>query len=341
MTSKYTAYVSCHEGRKIDVFSVPNAGENVEKIQSVDLTGKGFPLAVTPDQRHIHASILGEKNGAEYYHIDTFEIDQPTGTLTFLSSIPVAARMSHIFVDRSGGFLLAASFPGSVIAAYPIGRRGQVQQVPTAYLPARKNAHQIATDYSNRYAFAPNLGADLVMQLHFDEKTGTFTENSVPTTILQDGAGSRHIAYHPGRKFVYLVNELDATVVGYQLDQYTGRLTEICRDSTLHPDADVVPWAAHARVSPDGRRLYTSERGGGFLVSWEIDLQTGHFANKQFAKTGGNPRAFDISPNGKIAIVGAISDDVIDIFDVSKQGKVPRKITSLPTSAEPWWVEII
>ena len=257
--STFTAYVSCRKGGEINVFSGDASSGKITPVQTIALSGQGLPLAPAPSRRHLYASVIGERDGAEENRFDAFEIEPGTGELTHLSTTVAVARMAHISVDRTGNFLLGASFPSSLIAVHPIGRGGQVQERPCFLMPTPLKAHQILTDYSNRFAFVPNLGADLVMQLVFDERTGTLSENSPPAIHLQPGAGCRHIAFHPGRRHVYLINELDGSLVAYRLDNRSGTLAEIGRDSILRPGLKGAPWGAQLHVAPEGGRLFATE----------------------------------------------------------------------------------
>ena len=338
--STFTAYVSCRDGGELNVFRGDATGGQLERVQTIGLTGKGLPLAVSPDRRHLYASVIGERDGGEEDHIDTFEI-QEDGQLVLLSSTTVMARMAHIAVDKTGGWLLGASFPSSLIAVYPIGSRGQVQSTPSFSMTTPRKAHQILTDPSNRFAFVPNLGADMVMQLTFDAHTGRFAENTPPAVNLQPGAGCRHVAYHPNRRYVYLLNELDGSLVVYRLDPEAGTLSEISRDSILRPDLEGAPWGAQIHVSPDGGRLFASERRGATLAMWRIDPESGQLFDRLILETGPNPRCFDITPNGRYLVLAAMGADEITLYDIAEPAAAPKPVLTLTTGEEPGWVEIV
>lgn len=338
--SSFTAYVSCLAGSEINVFKGDAFAGTLERVQIVPLTGKGLPLAAAPGRRHLYASVIGENAGAEEDRIDAFEIGTD-GRLAPLSSTVVVARMAHISVDRTGRWLLGASFPSSLVAIYPIGSHGQVQSVPSFTMPTPRKAHQILTDHSNRYAFVPNLGADLVMQFRFDAATGTLTENSPPAVHVQPGAGCRHMAYHPNRRYAYLLNELDGSLIVYRLDPATGTLSEVTRDTILRPDLDGTPWGAQIHVSPDGNRLFTTERRGKTLAIWTIDPASGQLSDRQILETGGNPRCFGITPNGRFLLLAAMDDDEVTLYDISEQGAAPAPVLTLPTGSQPGWVEVL
>lgn len=346
--SNYTAYISCRSGNEINVFSGNDVSGALNHAQTIELEGRGsglkgrgLPLTHSPDRRRLYASVYGDQNTAEKDVVDTYAIDQNTGKLTHMSSTSVMAQLVHISMDRSGGFLLGASEPSGLIAVYPIGSRGQVQPYPTYSMVPLPGAHQILTDYSNQYAYVPSLSADVLVSLIFDEKAGIFRANAPSEIALQDGAGCRHLAFHPNRRYVYLLNQYDGSMVVYRLEPKTGGLQELMRDTILPPNFEGSPWGAQVHVSPNGDRLYATERRGNTLAAWDIDHVNGKLSNRHIVKTAHNPRCFDVTPNGRFVVVSALKADCIELFDVSKSSTAPSKVLELPTGSEPGWVEII
>ena len=93
-------------------------------------------------------------------------------------------------------------------------------------IPTARNAHAIITDKTNRFAFVPHLGTDQVFQFLFDEKSGRLTANTPPVLQLKAGTGPRHLIISPDNRFVYLLNELTATVTTLAFDSKTGTLSQ-------------------------------------------------------------------------------------------------------------------
>lgn len=346
--STYTAYVSCQSGNEIHVFSGNDTSGTLHHIQTIRLSGRGLgllgrglPLAHSPDRRRLYASVYGDQESDDKNIVDTFAIDQGTGHLIHMSTAPIMAQLGHISVDRSGGFLLGASQPSGLVVVYPIGHHGQVQPYPSYSMVPLPGAHQILTDYSNQYAYVPSLSSDMMASLIFDEKTGTFRENSPPEIALQHGAGCRHLAFHPNRRFLYLLNQYDGSVVVYRLAAATGGLHEVMRASVLPLDFKGSPWAAQIHVSPNGDRLFASERRGSTLAAWDIDQLNGQISNRHLVETAENPRCFDVTPNGRFIVLSALKGGCIELFDVSQRSVAPKKVLELPTASEPGWVEII
>ena len=340
-TSPFAAYVSCLKGSAIEVFTGDANAGTLDHVQTVELLGKGLPLARSPNGKRLYASSFEETDAGEVDRIETFEICPETKRLNRISVTPVMARMAHISVDRSGQFLLCASFPSSRIAVYPIGDRGHVQPCPTASMATPLQSHQMMTDYSNRYAYVPCMKSHTVMCLGFDDRTGTLTELGPPSYFPAPGAGPRHVAHHPNRRDVYLINEMNGTVTALRMDPQTGGLTEIMTTSYVRDDLDADPWGAQIHVSPDGMRLFAADRGGNTIAIFDIDPLGGHMLNRRLIAVGANPRCHDITPNGRYLIVAALGDKKIEMYDISDPVADPVKTLDLPTCDSPAWVEIV
>lgn len=344
----YKCYVSCLSGNEVNVFAGCAISGSLEQIQVISAeekgkgwVGRGMSLTRSKYGSRIHVSVIGMKDGEEQDRIDTYAVDPTTGRLTFLSGTPVMAQLNHVSVDRTGEFLMGASVPSSVIVVHPIGPRGQVQETPSDVVANASGAHLILTDPSNRFAYAPSLVSHLLYAFKYDENCGTLSPNTPDAIHQSPGAGSRHIAFHPNRRYLYLLNERDGSLIAYRLNPVDGSLHEIMRDWHIRPDLEGEPWGAAVHVSPNGDRLFATERRGNTLAAWDINPESGHVSNRKLVDTANNPRDFDVTPNGRFLVVAALKDDCLEVFDVSDPSEPPKKISELSTGSEPGWVEIV
>ena len=112
---------------------------------------------------------------------------------------------------------------------------------------------------------------------------------------MKQGSGPRHIIVSKDNKFVYLLNELTATVTTLALDAKTGTLKEVDSASALpadtklgpgQPRAPVAPgqtprdvandiWASDLHLTPDGKFLYAAERTSSSLGGFKVDAASG------------------------------------------------------------------
>ena len=123
------------------------------------------------------------------------------------------------------------------------------------------HARWIAADPANRYVLVTDLGIEAIMTYGFDPLTGKLDARSRFDAKTPPGAGPRHAVIRPDGRFVYLVNELDSTIIAYQYSAVDGHLRQLQILSTL-PDGYLGESAiAAVRATPDGRFVYASNRG--------------------------------------------------------------------------------
>src|SRR5262249_37555507 len=110
-------------------------------------------------------------------------------------------QMAYINTDRTGKFLLAASYVGAKLAIYPINAQSIVEAKPTQILDTKPKAHCVVIDAGNKNVYVPVLGGDLVMELKFDATTGVVAPKGQGEAATKPGAGPRHLTFHPNGGF--------------------------------------------------------------------------------------------------------------------------------------------
>jgi len=336
-TAATVAYISNADSRDIDVLLLDPQSGALSLIDKMPTAGTVMPLAISPDKRHLYASLRSEP-----YSVSSFAIDPATGKLSLAATVPLPDNMANIATDRTGRFLLSASYTGDKIAVNPIDAKGIVQAVPVQVIPTRKNAHSTQADPSNRYVFASNLGGDIILQYRLDAATGRLTPNDPPFVETKHGAGPRHIVFHPTNGFVYSTNELDGTVNSYRFDAAKGTLTLTDTVSAVPPDFKGPPPAASdLHVTPDGRFLYAAERTSSTIAAYRIDPATGALAPIGNFATETQPRGFNIDPRGKFLIAAGQKSNAATVYAIDTETGALRPLQRYSMGKNPNWVEII
>jgi 6-phosphogluconolactonase len=333
--SRLVVYISNAESREIGVYSLDAANGDLAHVESVQVSGNVFPLAVSPDRRFLYAALRTEPFTAV-----SFAIDASTGCLTQLGSAPLPDSMAYISTDRTGRYLLAASYPGNKLSVSPIGANGFVQPTQSV-LRTELNAHCVITDASNRFVFCSTLRSDVVMQFRFDAATGALTANSPATVKVAPGAGPRHLALHPNNRHVYLLNELDASLYAFEMDPASGTLRELQAVSAEPPEPIEKPAAADLHLTPDGAFIYASVRASNTLAAFRVDAANGHLEPAGQYATEEMPRGFNIDPYGRYLICVGQRSNSATVYAIDQQTGALSALRSYPVGQSPNWVEIV
>lgn len=307
----------------------------VVPIPGVTKAGTSTPMAVSPDRRFLYVGTRGEPKIVAGFAIAA------SGALAHVANGPLADSMAYIATDRTGRFLLGASYPGNKITVNRIGPPGAVQP-PHQVLTDHPKAHSILADVGNRHVLAPTLGNDLVNQFTFDAGTGMLAPNTPPAARVKDKAGPRHFAFHPNGNFVYVLGETDGAVYVFDYDAGSGQLEAKPQTvSALPPDFQGKPSAADLHITPDGKFLYASERTSSTLAGFKVDAATGALTPIGSVPTERQPRGFAIDSRGLCLLaVGQLSHGLSSYRIDADSGKlVTRK--EYPMGKNPNWVEIV
>jgi 6-phosphogluconolactonase len=197
------------------------------------------------------------------------------------------------------------------------------------------------TDPSNRFLFASCLGGDIVMQQRFDAQTGKIAPNSPAEIGTAKGAGPRHFRFHPNRRQLYLLNELDATVNAYAFDSASGLLSPMQTVSAMPPGSQATPSGADIHVTPDGKFLYASERTTSTLAAFRIDGETGRLTPLGNTPTETQPRGFAIDPRGSFLLAVGQQSHHLTVYAIDREtGRLDER-ARYPMGQNPNWVEIV
>lgn len=333
-------YVGNAESNEIGVLRLDARNGGLTAVEMVAVPGiakpgMSMPLAVSPDRRFLYAGLRGEPLVAA-----GFAIDPASGKLTHIANGPLADSMAYIVTDRSGRFLLAASYGGDKVTVNPIGPPGVVQ-APLQIMATAPKAHCILPDAANRYVLATSLGGDLVHQLRFDAATGTLSANTPPSVGVAAKAGPRHLVFHPSGRFAFLMNELDATIDAFAYDAESGRLAPLQTVSALPRGFAGTPSAADIHVTPDGRFLYGSERGSSTLAGFAVDPASGMLSPIGNVPTETQPRGFAIDPSGRYLLaVGQLSNRMTS-YAIDAASGILTELKTHAMGKNPNWVEIV
>lgn len=270
-----------------------------------------------------------EKAGA----VSALRRDPATGRLTLLDrQTTKGAHPCHVSITPSGDYVMVANYSGGSIACYPVKEDGSlgpmsgfVQHEGSSVSPRQKgpHAHSINSDPAGRFILVDDLGLDKVLIYRLED--GKFVPNDPAFAALAPGSGPRHLAFHPGGRFVYVISELLSTVTAFDYDPRTGALSEIQTIGTLPKQFAGGNTTAEICVHPSGKFLYGSNRGHDSIVTFRIDSETGKLTLVGHTPSGGrSPRNIALDPSGRYLLAAHQNSDNVVAFRIDQETGMPK-----------------
>jgi 6-phosphogluconolactonase len=282
-------------------------------------------LTIHPTGRFLYAA--NEIRGGA---VTGFSIDKASGKLTEINQASAQGGGScYVSVDATGKYVLVANYGGGSVTVLPVDEKGRlgeatahVQHTGKSVDPKRQTkafAHCVKLSPDNRFALVADLGMDQLLVYAFDAVKGTLKLHSEGK--LKPGSGPRHFAFHPNKRMVYQINELNSTITAFAWDN--GQLYERQVVSTLPDGFKGENYTAEIVVHPGGKWLYGSNRGHDSLARFSID-SAGKLTPVDHTPTkGSTPRNFALDPSAKWLFAANQKSDNIVVFRVDgRDGKL-------------------
>ncbi|MCL6625073.1 MAG: lactonase family protein [Alicyclobacillus shizuokensis] len=252
------------------------------------------------------------------------------------------AAPCYIQLTADARFMTVANYEGGSICIFPLQDRRAIGE-RSAFVrhqghgtrsdrQAGPHPHSAVPDAASNWVLVPDLGLDTVVVYHLDASTGQLCAHSTASTPA--GTGPRHLVFHPFLPMVYVCCELDSTLVAYDWDPSSGRLSTHATYPLLPRNFSAPSTAADVHITPDGRFLYASNRGHDTLACYGVDA-AGHLQYLCHVPTHGRtPRHFAISPRGDYLMVANQDSDDLRVFALDERG-IPRPTGDILTVHSP------
>jgi 6-phosphogluconolactonase len=294
--------------------------------------------AISPNEKYLYSGAREQLAGDQKLDkLAAFSIDRTSGMLTLLNQEPTGGENPcFVTVDAAGKNALVSHYEAASVAVLPIDSTGRVAP-PSSIMHQRGSSvhpkrqihsfpHSINLDPASKFAFVPDLGADRLFIYRFDSMAGTLVPSNPPTITIPPGSGPRHFTFHPSAKFAYLINELTNSVIAYRYDAAAGMLHELQQISTHPPDYTGHGQAAEILAHPNGKFLYTSNRGHDSIAIFAIDPSSGRLTSIGHESTQGSwPRNFRIDPAGNWLLAANQRSDSVFLYRIDQStGKLSR-----------------
>src|SRR5262245_12447922 len=329
-------------GRGIHLFKVDRVTGAMSPIDIVEMGTSPSCLALNATGTRLYSANETDREGDNGDGtVSAFAINRADGKLELLNTVRSGgAGPTYVSLHPGGKFLLVANYFGGSIAVLRIladGRLGEATDIkndagkigPPRATNAprgsfafsghdRTHAHMIQADPSGQFVLHADLGLDQILVWRFDEQKGLLIPNDPPSVSLPPGDGPRHFHFHPSGRWLYSIQEEGSTIVLFDYDSKTGRLTSRQTVSTLPSGFAGSNFFSEILVSADGRFVYAGNRLHDSIGIFSV-AANGELTYVEEVWTRGNyPRSFNFDPTGRFLYCCNQRGDNIAVFRVDQ-----------------------
>lgn len=283
-------------------------------------------LAISPNKQFLYA--LERVKGASENRVNAYAIAENLSLSLLNQQATKGQGACYISLSKTGKNVFIAHYGSGSVVNLPVNSDGSLGEVldiiqhegSSINLERQKgpHAHYIKQGLGD-LIYAVDLGIDKV-QL-YDLKNGHLVPNQPSHLQLPQGAGPRHLTFHPNGKFVYVMNEMGGSVSLFTYDKKAQTFEFQQTISSLPSNYNKYNKSADIHVHPSGKFLYASNRGDyDSIAAYKIDAKTGQLSLIEIEQASIVwPRNFAISPDGQYLLCANLNDDSISVFKVNQK----------------------
>ena len=245
--------------------------------------------------------------------------------------------------------VVVSDYTSGTLSLFPLDKEGNVKGAPRLLKfegkgphPTRQKSphiHSSALSPDGKMLVVVDLGCDKLYC--FAVEDGRVVTPQLSTITLPAGCGPRMSIFSADGNYLYVVTELSDEVLSYRTSDFAlqGRYTM----SGENPEG-----GAHIALSADGRYLYASLRVSSAAkeglckmsdgVAIYRCLPDGKLKKMHYQPTGGHPRHFTLSADGKALVVACRDSNTIEIYPLDVKKGVPTGEVEKITVSEPTYV---
>jgi 6-phosphogluconolactonase len=317
-------------GPEISVVDLDPEDGSMDVVKRVTTPKNASFLVAVSDPPLLYAAVESGYQSGDSGKVASYKLDAELLPVAIGSAESCGVGPCHIDIDYEQRLLAVANYGGENFALLRIRDDGK----PTELLSCvpheghsinaarQEEPHPHAVNFSpdGRWLFVCDLGIDAIVRYAVaDLVNGSGVGERA--AVATPGSGPRHIVFSTDGAFVYLINELSNTVVGYAYDSSAGTLEQIQEIKLLADSFDGESTAAEIVIHPSGRYLYASNRGHDSITIYARNTDDGTLTLSGHADTtGSGPRHFSIDPTGSWCLIANQGTDHVVSFRVEDDG---------------------
>jgi 6-phosphogluconolactonase len=319
-----------------------NPGEGTLKLVSKGLAGPDPSYFCFSEGRKLIYAIneVNQFNGKTGGGLTALSFDDKNGKIEKINDILIPnGGPCYISISPDGEFLLVASYGSGSVAVIRLDKKGIPAEVTDTIVYVagdgkKSHPHMISFDPSGRKVYMTDLGLDRIMIYDLDKISGQLKPSVKEAAYLPEGSGPRHFVFSSNGSKMYVINELNSTIVVFNVVE-NGGLVLAQSLATVKKGFEEKNYCADIHIGKNEEFLYGSNRGENSIVTFRIEKDgllnlAGHTSCE-----GDWPRNFVIDPAGKYILVGNQKSGNIAILKIDAKTGVPSKLTQKIDLASP------
>lgn len=327
---KQVVYTASPESHQIHAWAMAGDGA-LTLLQVIDAPGQVQPMVVSPDKRFLYMGVRPD------FRIVTYRIDEE-GKLQEAGQAPLPGSPTHISTDRAGRFIFVGSYNDACVSVSPVGDDG-LPGAPLQVIDGMDGCHSANIDLANRVLYVPALKQDRICLFDLQEN-GELQPHKQAQVTTVDGAGPRHMVFHPNQQYAYCINELDSTVDVWQLNNAHGEVERVQSLDMMPAGFSDTRWAADIHLTPDGRHLYSCDRTASILTVFSVSEDGGLLTLEGHQPTEMQPRGFNIDLTGQYLVSAGQKSHHIEVCKIAGEQGLLTPLARYAVGQGPMWVVI-
>lgn len=295
-----------------------NSGDFSFKSSSEQLINPSY-LSISEDKKMVYA--VGENDEKESGAV-ALKYNQTDGQLEILNKSNSKSAGS-CFIINDDKNVITANYSSGSISIFGKNQDGSLTEVKQVIEHSGKGAnqkrqekphvHQVYFSPDKKFVLAVDLGTDLISVYDYNPNIENEILKFHSSVLVKSGGGSRHLTFSKDGKYVYVLQELDGSLISFY---YKNGVLEKAFETSIFPeDYKGKIQAADIHISPDGKFLYATNRAEmGEISIFKIEKNGKLQFIEQTSTLGKGPRNFAIDPTGNFVLVAHQYSNTIVIF---------------------------
>ena len=266
-------------------------------------------LNLTQDKNHLIAcNEVGDESGQGSVELYSIEND----TLIQIGKSKSGGAYTCFVIANEQNYILAANYMGGNVGLLKIDQYGALSELldiqqhtgkGTTSRQEAPHAHSAWFVPNSNEVIAVDLGTNELWFSELNSKTNKLVPAKQEKLAMAEGAGPRHLVFHPKEKYIFVLNELNGTI-SVVIKNKEGIYEIIQTTTTLPKNFNKYNKSADIQVSKDGEFIYASNRGHNSIAIFSVNKSNGELTLIGFESTRGKePRSFALSPDDKFLLV--------------------------------------